>query len=316
MGRLALALISLALFVALGESVTRFLDRGGALYDVETHRYARLLTRPAPEVHHLQVPGASAVLQGVDVRINSHGLRDREFAYTPPAGVKRLLLMGDSVTFGWGVAQDLVYAKVCERELAKSGRYEVIDAAVVNHTTARMLAFYRQELYKYGAPVVLVAFFINNANEAPDSWVRAWLDTPLELPVFLYSRLRRVTARGPDFDTLHRQLYAPENPLYQAFAARLTAFIRELAAQGKQVIVINVPDAAHLDEPVYRYQSITDTVLGLARTAGAQTIDLYPAVRGMAAPTIVNSAEDRHPNAEGHRRMGVYLAQELKRLGI
>lgn len=316
MGRLLLALLSLALFVALGEGVTRFLNRNGGVYDVETFRYARLLTRPAPEVHHLQVPGAAAMLQGVEVRINARGLRDRDFDAQAPAGVKRLLLMGDSVTFGWGVAQDRTYAKVCEQELAKTGKYELINAAVVNHTTARMLAFYRQELHTYGAPVVLLAFFINNANESADPGIRAYLDTPLEFPVFLYSRLRRVTARGPDFDTMHRQLYAAENPLYKAFSERLTGFIAELKKAGKQVIVVNVPDAAHLDEPKYRYQDITDTVLGLARTAGAQTIDLYPAVKGMPARDIVNSAEDRHPNAEGHRRMGIHLAQELKKLGV
>lgn len=316
MGRLLLALLSIALFVLLGEGVTRFLNRSGGIYDVETFRYARLLTRPAPDVHHLQVPGASAVLQGVEVKINARGLRDREVPAAPPAGTKRLLLMGDSVTFGWGVAQERTYAKVCEAELARTGKYELINAGVVNHNTARMLAFYRQELHTYQAPVVLVAFFINNANEPADTSLRAWLDTPLQLPVFLYSRLRRVTARGPDFDTMHRQLYAAENPLYQAFSERLTKFIAELVKAGKQVIVVNVPDAAHLDEPKYRYQDITDKVLGLAKTAGAQTIDLYPAVKGMPAGTIVNSAEDRHPNAEGHRRMGVYLAAELRKLGV
>lgn len=316
MGRLLLALLSLVLFVALGEGLTRFLNRNGGVYDVETYRYARLLTRPAPEVHHLQVPGAAAVLQGVEVKINARGLRDRDFDAQPPAGVKRLLLMGDSVTFGWGVPQDKTYAKVCEQELAKAGKYELINAAVVNHTTSRMLAFYRQELHTYGAPVVLLAFFINNANESADPGIRAYLDTPLEFPVFLYSRLRRVTARGPDFDTMHRQLYAAENPFYKAFSERLTGFITELKKAGKQVIVVNVPDAAHLDEPKYRYQDITDKVLGLAQTAGAQTIDLYPAVKGMPAKDIVNSGEDRHPNAEGHRRMGAYLAAELKKLGV
>lgn len=319
MGRLVpllLALASLFLFTAAGELTTRFLNRNGGIYDLETYRYSRLLTRPDPRVHHVQVPGASATLQGVEVRINSLGLRDREIPYRVPPGVKRILLLGDSVTFGWGVAQDQVYAKVAERELNRNGRYEVVNGAVVNHNTARILGMYRAELHRYGAPVVVLAFFINNANPAVDPGLRGLLDTPLELPVFLYSRLRRVLAKGPDFDTFHRALYQPDSPVYQAFARELTAFVKELKAQAKTVVVVNVPDALHLDEPAYRYQAITDAVTSAARTAGAQTIDLYPAVKGLPASQIVNSAEDRHPNAEGHRRMGVLLAAELVKLGI
>ena len=317
MRTLALGLASLVLFLGLGELVTRLLDRGGRIYDLETYRYSRLLTQPAgPDLHHLQVPGASAELSGVEVRINAHGLRDRDYPYDVPAGVKRLVLLGDSVSFGWGVPQDRVYAKVAEAELCRTGKYELINGAVVNYTTSRMLAFYRDELSRYHARVVLLAFFLNNANDAAEPGIRSVLDTPLELPVFVYSRLRRVLAHGPDFDAFHAALYADDNPAFIAFRDRVTAFVHQLTAEGKTVVVVNVPDALHLDEPAYRYQPITDKVLGLARAAGARTVDLLPAVKGVPAREIVNSAEDRHPNAEGHRRMGVYLAAELRKLGI
>ena len=317
MKQLALALLSVSIFVVLGELTTRFLDRDGRVYDLETYRYARLCTRAsAGDLHHVQVPGAVATLQGVEVRINAHGLRDRDYPYAKTPGTKRLVLVGDSVSFGWGVPQDRVYAKVAEAQLAKSGKYELIDGAVVNYTTARMLAFYRDELKKYDADVVLLAFFVNNANESADPGVRAWLDTPLELPVFLYSRLKRVLAKGPDFDTFHHALYSDDNPAFKAFRDRVTAFVKERTAEGKTVVVVNVPDALHLDEPAYRYQDITDKVLKLASDAGARTVDLLPAVKGMPAASIVNTPEDRHPNEEGHRRMGEYLAIALSKLGI
>ena len=52
------------------------------------------------------------------MRINSRGLRDREYPYAKPAGRKRCLLLGDSYVFGWGVEANETAAKVMEARLA------------------------------------------------------------------------------------------------------------------------------------------------------------------------------------------------------
>src|SRR5262249_20912445 len=142
---LSVVVVSSALAaLALGEFATRFLDRGGQIYDVEMFRYSRLLKRDAPPeaglMHHWHIPGASALLQGVPVTINSKGLRDNEYDYEPRPGVTRILALGDSVTFGWGVRLEHTYPKVLERLLnhgASQGSYEVLNGGVGNYTTTR-----------------------------------------------------------------------------------------------------------------------------------------------------------------------------------
>lgn len=71
-------------------------------YDVEMWRYAVHLKNSVSDARsHVHVPLATAKIMGEDVKINSKGLRDREFPYEKTEGVKRILVIGDSVTFGF-----------------------------------------------------------------------------------------------------------------------------------------------------------------------------------------------------------------------
>jgi len=56
----------------------------------------------------------------VTVTTNSLGLRDRELRPRAP-GVTRLLALGDSFTYGWGVAEEDAWPRVLEAELMRKG---------------------------------------------------------------------------------------------------------------------------------------------------------------------------------------------------
>jgi lysophospholipase L1-like esterase len=95
------------------------------------------IKRPSARLglRHELIPGAhSPDYVGVPVSINRLGLRDRELAVPKPPGTVRVLAVGDSVTFGYGVRLEETYVKVLEDRLNAGGapgaRYEVINAGV------------------------------------------------------------------------------------------------------------------------------------------------------------------------------------------
>lgn len=95
------------------------------------------IKRPSarPGLRYELIPGGFAAdYVGVPVSVNRLGLRDRELAVPKPPGVVRILGLGDSVTFGYGVRLEDTYLKVMERRLnagAPAGRrYEVVNAGV------------------------------------------------------------------------------------------------------------------------------------------------------------------------------------------
>src|SRR5687767_1736172 len=50
-------------------------------------------------------------------RINSLGLRDPERTVAKPQGVRRIVLLGDSMTWGWGANDGERFSDLLEREL-------------------------------------------------------------------------------------------------------------------------------------------------------------------------------------------------------
>src|SRR5277367_709117 len=88
-------------------------------FSMEMWKYAVQLKRPVdnPQLSFAHAPNRSAFLMGVPVSINSEGLRDGEYSIAKPSGVYRIMMLGDSTTFGWGVRQEDTAAKFLERKL-------------------------------------------------------------------------------------------------------------------------------------------------------------------------------------------------------
>lgn len=113
-----------------------------------------------------QVPGVKGRIRTpefvTEIAINSKGLRDKEYPYARPPGARRILCLGDSFTFGYGVDADQTFAKILERALeadgVHDGPWEVINAGVPGTGTAHQLAYFSLEGRKYSADFVLLSF--------------------------------------------------------------------------------------------------------------------------------------------------------------
>ena len=106
----------------------------------------------------------------VAVRINAHGLRDREIPYEKPPDVYRILVLGDSQTFGFGVEAEQTYAKLLEQRLkplpgSPYRRTETLNAGVIGTGTAHQLYFLQEQGWKYRPDAVVVGFFFNDVVE-------------------------------------------------------------------------------------------------------------------------------------------------------
>ncbi len=68
---------------------------------------------------------------GYYIRIDKHGHRGPGHAIKKPPGVFRIMGLGNSFTFGWGVNDDQTFMRILERRLRKAGhKVEVLNAGV------------------------------------------------------------------------------------------------------------------------------------------------------------------------------------------
>ncbi len=105
----------------------------------------------------------------VRIETNSLGLRDLEYsAVRSDRVVKRILTLGDSMTFAEGVESEDTYPKLLEQDLAKrhgTGSYEVINAAIRGYGTDQEYLLFEKLIPIFRPDVVLLAVFVGNDFE-------------------------------------------------------------------------------------------------------------------------------------------------------
>jgi len=114
---------------------------------------------PGAEGYYFNPPGE----YNAYAKVNSAGLMDQEYAQEKPAGVYRILVLGDSFTEGLRVPMDAAFHSILEENLNAAGkRVEVINAGVAGWGTDQELLFYQEVGRDYQPDMVLLAFFPGN----------------------------------------------------------------------------------------------------------------------------------------------------------
>jgi lysophospholipase L1-like esterase len=122
-----------------------------------------------PLLGHRLMPGQNAFTHSFPVSTNSYGFRDREFPLVPSPSTLRVLCLGDSLTFGDGVAVEDTYPKQLEKFLNGNKRdsYEVINTGVAGYDTWQEAAFLRMRGLQFRPSIVVLGFYSNDIVPKP-----------------------------------------------------------------------------------------------------------------------------------------------------
>jgi lysophospholipase L1-like esterase len=161
LARAALAALGLLLALATAELAVRLLDIGPS-FQVLHREIFRLSDDPV--LGYELAPGA----RDGEAAINSAGFRDREFARAKPAGVFRIVAVGDSVTFGQPRKPDESWPKALERLLAErpaGPRCEVLNLGVTGYNVLQVAERLRTLGLAYEPDLVLYGYVLNDPQE-------------------------------------------------------------------------------------------------------------------------------------------------------
>jgi lysophospholipase L1-like esterase len=312
-------LISLAVAAVGLELLTRLVVDDGMQYDLEMWKYAREVKRVSadPLIGHEHAPNRQARLMGVDFRTNSKGLRDHEFAYERTPGKLRIVMLGDSLTVGWGVPLEQTFSKRIERLFAADGiDAEVINLGVGNYNTTQEVQYFLATGQKYRPDIVVLNFFINDAEPLTATVPPSWLMRACYACVFISGRfdslLRRFFGKQ-DWAAYYLSLYEDGNSHgwrdAKAAIIHLADFTR---ANGITLLVASLPELH--DVQSYRFQTITDLVRQAATENGAAFVDVLPYLKDQPSAALWVTPPDPHPNAFSNQFIAQGLFEALQPL--
>jgi hypothetical protein len=156
-------------------------------------------------------PNTEGKTYGHPFHVNRWGVRGRDFLERDQVGAEpfRIMVLGDAVTTGIGVAVEDRYANILERRLQErypSRKLEVIDLGVDGFETIQELKMLRQMCSAVGPNLVVVGVFINDTNVTYD------YDRPHKMPIPerlepYFSHLLTVRLMEEPYDWLYRKMH-------------------------------------------------------------------------------------------------------------
>jgi len=312
---IAALFISLIIFLVMLEVSLQIYTRLFIYYDVEMSRYAVDIKQKSdnPKIGHVHTPNSSAYLMGVNVDINSDGFRDDE--YDVQRNEKyRIVVLGDSLTFGWGVEKVDTFEVLLESMLSETRPTEMINTGHGNYNTQQQVNLFKEKGLKYNPDEVLVFYFINDAEVTPvrSSW--NWIAKSRSV-TFLWSRVRGLltkTTPGQTFESFYSALYEDDQPGFIAVKESFLELQGITEQRGIKLQVIMLPELHNLVEYPFaaEYQKVSDFL----QDNGISHIDLTDSFRGYEDPVgLWVALDDAHPNALAHRMIAEYSREFIEK---
>lgn len=268
----------------------------------------------------------------VPIRTNSLGLRSADVAEPKPAGLVRILALGDSVTFGWGLRGEDTYPSQLASLLATlrpQQQFEVINAGVSGYGVWQEALWLEQAGLDLQPDVVVVQAHLNDA--ADDLWGALGQGSGSQGWLAQHSLLLRLVQR-----VLGSPTPASSTPCaadWKVGSDRVCwqhteQFLDQLqaaAGQGGAVTVLMPSPMRWQVEPgvrdprawvdAARYQEV---LRQYAAANGWIFVDPLPAFRKSAAANAGQSLflDVGHPNEAGQRLMAQELYNALSEAGV
>ncbi len=254
-------------------------------------------------------PGASGDFQSATVQVNSMGCRGPEPAAAQP-GVRRILGVGDSITFGATVDDHQTFVAVMQRELQARGTPNVAMNCGVSGYNARQSLRTVQLRWADFQPDTVVFSLFSDDFTPPYRAGRGPVDTWLWERSALWRATRLLTALLGRSQAQGLPGWATDGQDYRREAlSHVRSGLTELQRLGVDVRVVVHP---HLSDDTKRARGGVDGNLRWVREAGIEAFDAWEVYdRGpgsVASYSIDPQFEDPHPGVEGHRMLGEALA--------
>lgn len=249
------------------------------------------------------------------VSLNSHGLRDEEFQLAKPPDEKRVLVLGDSVAFGWGVSQGETFSDRMEEllQLKTSQKWQVINAGVNGYNSEQEANWFRNYGLLFKPDLVILVYVNNDVEPILDPNVTTWRRYPSS-PASLPEALERVRSLSYLFQMskLMQRTREMEQTAHQGVAS-VTRHPRWPISRVSLVDIAVTCRESGIPFLVAVNSGRDPAFVGELEILGISTVQLETAWEKVPMRSRHVSRVDPHPSAAVHKEIAVLLVDEFER---
>lgn len=287
----------------------------------------------------------------VNIRINQEGLRDRTEHVSPkPPDKLRILLLGDSFTFGVGNNYQNIWSVIFERNLLDKGyNIDVVKAGVPEYDTSVELRLLERLFPKYQPNIVIMAFLPNDLFTNTRIGEPTYLDKKYSGDVsetsmshltsflmnlhsvilikrllfssdYLYTKLYLSTKRAQYFSYPMNETLKTQVALTKDLILKAKHYCER---NGKIFLVLSIPQQFQViaKARAYSFENIDVSLIDSVFSEFAQKNSFVwiPVLDVLADYYRITDHPlyyryDGHLNPEGNRVVGTYLSKEFRHL--
>jgi lysophospholipase L1-like esterase len=334
------SLMTFAVGLLLLETAARFLYLAPPPLEQAARRYVRdpwLPFKPLP----LSTNAGRSVTKEFDYLYvhNSQGFRDVEHSLAKPAGIFRILVLGDSFTYGVGARSEETYpsqlAGLLNQRGASHPRIEIINTGIPRYWTEPERALLEHYGLKYAPDLVLVAFCPNDVLDTfcgrddviiSDYGYMITRDAAKLGPtaLFLYEHsgicrilLRRYVASQrskrplPRLDEIYRADGFHEKD-WRAIEAEFGRMSELCRSNNVRLVLVHLPGDGFEERKSYPARRLSEW----CANHQTQFIDILPAMKKASAGGVpLYYEKDGHCRPAGYRVVAQTLFNELVEAG-
>lgn len=247
---------------------------------------------------------------------------EMNLTWQKPDGVKRIVVLGDSLTFGDGVKAVETYPYKLQQKLRArlEGKFQVINLGImgINTDQEAMILVDQNPYFRYPAlffepDLLILTFCVNDIELMPDpkprpetiifpQSVHKFLDRHYRLYYFLHLKVNQlfsILGLQQTYTEYLQNIYASDTKEWRLFQKYLTFIIQVAHQENITMLLVIFPALHDLDES-HPYLDLYHHVSEIGKANDIEVLDLFPHFQGNDAASLRVSILNGHPNAEAY----------------
>jgi len=304
-----LSAFSLILIIIFLEIFLRLFFHNSMNYEIEMMKYANNFKKISQNkkvgIEHKK--NISGKLMGTEVHLDKNGFRINNKSKNKKSKNKKMIMLGDSMTFGWGANH--TFSSLLNKKIEN---YEIFNAGIGNTNTIMQINnFFDNFNNKFNYDVIVLNFFINDFEnvviQKPNIFQKySYLYT------FVNNKMNTILIKFK-IKNDWKSFYS-ENYLNLKIKNETLSLIDELnnycLDNNIKFVIHNIPELRDLNN--YKFTKETEIIKNFAKTKKIIYIDSLDELKKYRPESLWVTVSDPHANDKAHNIIANHLFENLE----